>query len=57
MQIDGNKMLSGCTDGYIKLWDLRTGKCHRNMYGHPVKCPAFSHAAQASVDVLMHLLL
>jgi WD40 repeat protein len=39
MQIENNKLICGYADAYIKLWDLRTGKCHRNLYGHTVRSP------------------
>lgn len=37
MQIDGNRMICGYMDGYIKMFDLRTGRCHRNLYSHVVR--------------------
>lgn len=34
LQVENSKLVCGYADNYIRLWDLRTGKCHRHLYGH-----------------------
>ncbi|KAF5392637.1 hypothetical protein D9757_002135 [Collybiopsis confluens] len=54
VQFWGYGLVSGSGDGAVRMWDMRTGQCHRTLVGHsgPVTCLQFDeiHIASGSLD-------
>ena len=43
IQINGHEILTGCTDGFIRIFDVRMGCVTQDSIGSPVTCTRFSN--------------
>lgn len=54
LQVFESALACGTADGFVRLWDLRSGQVHRNLVGHtgPVTCLQFDdvHLVTGSMD-------
>ncbi|KAJ2905416.1 WD domain-containing protein [Zalerion maritima] len=54
LQVFESALACGTADGFVRLWDLRSGQVHRNLIGHtgPVTCLQFDdvHLVTGSMD-------